>query len=385
MNLKIEYGKKIIPVVDQRLFTANFRRKCWRNSQIPRIAFENALILFGDSTIKKDSVGGSATAAITNDPKSAFRSLLAASSFANDGNFQLNPKVVSFVEDYVDSHGDDLEKMKTWGRPYFDMMDEIFIQHGLPVELKYLSVIESELKPTAVSWAGAVGPWQFMAETARTLGLRVNKYKDERRDYFKSTHAAAKYLTDLYGIYNDWLLVIAAYNCGPGGVNSAIRRSGSRNFWDLQYYLPAESRNHVKKFIATHYIMEGQAGLTTTSLSDMKNVAFSAGIVTPDKNMIARVQDLPETKKITITGKYNSMVIAKQVAYDVADFNKMNPDFDNKIAINGNYDLRLPNEKMDLFLANKYQILNESMQLLLNAANRTEVGSKTAINSKTLR
>jgi membrane-bound lytic murein transglycosylase D len=261
--------------------------------------------------------------------------------------------------------------MKEWGRPYFDMMDEIFIQHGLPVELKYLAVVESELKSTARSGVGAVGPWQFMPATARDLGLKVTKYKDERRDFYKSTHAAARYLTQLYGIYNDWLLVIAAYNCGPGGVNSAIRRSGTRDFWHLQNYLPAESRKHVKKFIATHYIMEGEAGLTTLTKKERKELDFSSGIVTPEENLIAKIQEIPNTKKLTISGKYSSLVITKQVSLDIREFNKMNPNFDNMIAMNGNYDLRLPNDKMDLFLANKYQILNESLQLILNAANNT--------------
>src|SRR5690606_30506303 len=116
--------------------------------------------------------------------------------------------------------------------------------------------IESNLKSNALSSAGARGPWQFMDYTAREYGLQVNRMIDDRIDYGKSTHAASKYLLSLYKDLKDWLLVIAAYNGGPGRVYSAIKRSGSRNFWDLQYYLPEESRNHVKKFIATHYIME---------------------------------------------------------------------------------------------------------------------------------
>ena len=102
-----------------------------------------------------------------------------------------------------------------------------------------------------------------MPATARALGLKVSKRSDERVDYQKSTHAAARHLKDLYNEFGDWLLVIAAYNGGSGNVYSAIRKSGSRNFWNLQYYLPAESRTHVKKFIGTHYIFEGQGGVTT--------------------------------------------------------------------------------------------------------------------------
>ena len=126
----------------------------------------------------------------------------------------------------------------------------------MPKELKYLAVIESDLKSTALSPKGARGPWQFMPYTARGFGLVVNQNEDDRTDYFKSTNAAAKYLLSLYKDLKDWLLVIAAYNGGEGRVYSAIKKSGSHNFWKLQYYLPEESRNHVKKFIATHYIME---------------------------------------------------------------------------------------------------------------------------------
>ena len=100
------------------------------------------------------------------------------------------------------------------------MIDAVLVKHGLPKELKYLAVIESQLKSNARSWAGAVGPWQFMPATGRIMGLKVNRRVDERRDIYKSTHAASRYLTSLYSLYGDWLLVIAAYNGGPGKVNS---------------------------------------------------------------------------------------------------------------------------------------------------------------------
>ncbi|MCW3119494.1 MAG: lytic transglycosylase, partial [Chitinophagaceae bacterium] len=198
------------------------------------------------------------------DPKQGFKDLFVGVSGAGGLNTsQLNPRAISFVQDYMDTHAKGLEKMKGWGKPYFDMMDKILETHGVPGEMKYLAVIESYLKSSAVSWVGAVGPWQFMPGTGRQNGLRVDRFIDERTDYYKSTHAAAHYLTVLFNTYRDWLLVVAAYNGGPGKVDAAIRKSGSRDFWVLQNYLPAESRIHVKKFIATHYIMEGQGGITT--------------------------------------------------------------------------------------------------------------------------
>lgn len=296
------------------------------------------------------------------DPKDGFKDLyfenseLKSASFKGIKTEHLNPKAISFVKDYIDRHADDLKGLKSWGRPYFDMMDDILTQNKIPKELKYLAVIESNLKANVVSWAGAVGPWQFMPGTARDLGLSVNGRIDERRDYLKSTKAASKYLNYLFGLYKDWLLVIAAYNGGPGRVNSAINKAGSKDFWDLQYYLPTESRNHVKKFIATHYIMEGQGGVTTVS----KDQALA---------MMKTVKDEVTQQNVkvqTISGRYNSKAIAKYLGMNAAEFNKLNPSLDKVLASNSTYQLKLPQEKMELFLSKKNEMLNESIQMLIN-------------------
>ena len=292
-----------------------------------------------------------------SDPKNAFKDLFESESSNNAAAFKLNPKAVSFVQDYMDSDGDRLAKMKGWAQPFFDRIDKIFSSKNLPVELKYLAVIESDLKSSATSGVGAAGPWQFMAQTARDFGLKVSRKVDERRDFNKSTVAAAKYLKELYNTYNDWLLVIAAYNCGNGPVNAAIRKSGSSNFWDLQYYLPSESRNHVKKFIATHYIMEGDGGLTTLTKKETEALAFASNEVINDAN----------TTVLNVSGKYNSLAIAQNIQMTVGDFSKLNPDFDKQLSANGSYNLRLPNDKMLAFQANKQQILDQSIQILINS------------------
>lgn len=301
-----------------------------------------------DSSIKDQQV---------SDPKDAFKDLFESESSNNAAAFKLNPKAVSFVQDYWESEGNRLTKMKDWAKPFFDRIDKIFTGRSLPVELKYLAVIESDLKTSATSRVGAAGPWQFMAETARGLGLKVGRKLDERRDFTKSTVAAAKYLKDLYNTYNDWLLVIAAYNCGNGPVNSAIRKSGSRNFWDLQYHLPAESRNHVKKFIATHYIMEGDGGLTTLTKKETEALALAGNTEILD----------PNSTILNISGKYNSLAITQHIQMNIGDFQKLNPDFDRQLSANGSYNLRLPNDKMLAFQANKQQILDQSIQILLNS------------------
>jgi membrane-bound lytic murein transglycosylase D len=283
---------------------------------------------------------------------------------------QVNPSASVFIEDYMKAHGSYLTKMKGWGQPYFNLIESILTQYGLPRELKYIAVIESNLSTGATSHVGAGGPWQFMPYTARDYGLVVNGYYDERRDYFKSTHAASRYLLTLYKQFNDWLLVMAAYNGGPGRVFTAIKQSGSRNFWNLQYYLPAESRTYVKRFIATHYIMEGSGGVTTVT---NQNLGFDAGNgagANPfDTKPKLTAAELETTATQTISGKYNSLVIAKNLAMDIVQFNRYNPEFDYMMANNGNYDLRLPQDKMPIFMANKYVILNECVQLLLGDSN----------------
>jgi len=182
---------------------------------------------------------------------------------------RLNAHAVKFVREYNEGNIEDLEKIRVRGDRYFPMMDSVFTRYHLPIELKYLSVVESELKATAVSRVGAVGPWQLMASTARDLSLKIKDKYDERKNYYKSTVAAAKYLRDLYRQFGDWPLVIAAYNSGPGKVLTAIKKSGSRNFWVLQNYLPAETRGHVKRFIATHYYFEGYGSITTLTKAEV--------------------------------------------------------------------------------------------------------------------
>jgi membrane-bound lytic murein transglycosylase D len=324
-------------------------------------------MLASDTASKKDSVSPAPTAIA--DLKMGFNDLFLKSADGTSINTQLNPLAISFVKDYMTKFGKTMDEMKTWGKPYFDMMDLILTQHGLPKELKYLAVIESHLKSNVKSWTGAVGPWQFMPVTARNFGLKVSKYRDERTDYFKSTHAASRYLTDLYAIYGDWLLVIAAYNGGPGNVNSAIRKSGSRDFWKLQQFLPQESKNHVKKFIATHFIMEGQGGVTTATKQEMKDMVMT---IQPALSVAER----DSSRVSSITGRYNSAIIIKYLQMNLLDFNRYNPEFEKKIATDGAYELRLPGNMMDLFLAKKTEILNESLQLLLNPATQETTPKK---------
>src|SRR5450631_120936 len=299
----------------------------------------------------------------TSDVKNGFNDLFLASVNGSNGA-RLNPRAISFVQDFMIHNRQDMEEMKSWGRPYFNLIDGILSQYGLPSQLKYLAVIESNLKPTALSWAGAVGPWQLMPATARLLGLKVNRKVDERKNYFKSTKAAAIYLRDLYAELGDWLLVIAAYNGGTGHVYSAMKKSHSKDFWNLQYYLPTESRNHVKKFIGTQYTFEGQGSVTTLTKDEATDQLSGSSMYVFNRKL--NKEEEAGAKMLNVTGKYFSSIISKYILMDVSEFNRYNPEFDKVMAsANNSYDLKLPSDKMDLFISNKYQIVNESVQRLL--------------------
>ena len=167
-----------------------------------------------------------------------------------------NRIVKNYINVYSRKRREQVRVMLGLSEYYFPRFEEIFDLYGVPYEIKYLSVIESALNPRAVSRVGAVGAWQFMYSTGKAYGLTINSLVDERRDPIAASHAAAKFLADLYEIYHDWTLALAAYNCGPGNVNKAIRRSGGkRNFWDIYYYLPRETRGYVPAFIAATYTM----------------------------------------------------------------------------------------------------------------------------------
>ena len=167
-----------------------------------------------------------------------------------------NKIVRRYIEMYASKKHNLVEVMVGLSEHYFPVFDDIFDYYDVPNEMKYMSIVESALNPRAYSRARAVGLWQFMYGTGRMYDLEVNSLVDERMDLYKSTHAAARYVKKLHDRYNDWILVVAAYNCGPGNVNKAIRRAGGKsNYWDIYYYLPRETRGHIPAFIAATYIM----------------------------------------------------------------------------------------------------------------------------------
>jgi membrane-bound lytic murein transglycosylase D len=195
---------------------------------------------------------------------------------------------------------------------YFPMIEDIFDSYGLPVELKYMAVIESALNPNAVSRVGATGLWQFMYSTGRMYGLTINSVVDERRDPVRATHAAARYLKDLYGIYNDWILVIAAYNCGPGNVNKAIRRSGNRkDYWEIYYRLPRETRGYIPQYVAAAYAMNYYHDHNITPVKVDLPLAVDTVTVSYDLHLeqISSVLNLPLEELRALNPQYRTGLI----------------------------------------------------------------------------
>lgn len=252
-----------------------------------------------------------------------------------------NSVVKNYIEMYAIRKREQVAYMLALGGYYFPMFEQALDRHGLPLELKYLPVIESALNPVAVSRAGATGLWQFMLRTGKGYGLEVNSLVDERRDPYKATEAAVQYLKDLYAIYGDWNLVIAAYNCGPGSVNKAIARSGGKHdYWEIYYLLPRETRGYVPAFIAANYIMNYYAdhNICPVHLSGA-NTALDTIQVNERIHFeqIAGVLDLP-----------------------VSELRRLNPQFKKDI-IPGNfkpYALVLPTEKMYSYIDKNDSIVN---------------------------
>lgn len=211
---------------------------------------------------------------------------------------QLNNQVSAFVTNHLKENGFYYNKIKTKSESVFELIENIFQQYDIPVELKYLAVVESKLDNRIVSSAGAVGLWQLMPVAAKSFGLKVSGKNDERKNNYKSTVAAAKCLIYLHDMFDDWLLTLAAYNSGPARVLSAIKKSGSRDFWVVQQYLPAETRKHVKKFISVHYHFEGHGSLVTMTKAETKAHinAVSAYLAKYNEPLIAdSSRTVPET------------------------------------------------------------------------------------------
>ena len=206
-----------------------------------------------------------------------------------------------YVQNYIDIYANNRDEMGQvigLAKYYFPIYEKVFRAAGIPVEIEYLSVVESKLDPNAVSRVGATGPWQFMSTTAKLYGLSMDGYIDERRDPVRASYAAAAYLKDAYEEFGDWLLAIASYNCGKSNVENAIAKAGANDFWSIRQYLPLETRNYVPAYIAVAYLMNyyGKHNIIAQPCSFARNIdtvlvdrAISLGSISSILNMDYRV------------------------------------------------------------------------------------------------
>ena len=257
-----------------------------------------------------------------------------------------NPVVRSFIDLYSKRRREQVSRMLGLANYYFPMFEQALDKYDMPLELKYLAVVESALNPTARSRAGAAGLWQFMYATGKLNGLSVNSYVDERHDPIKSTEAACKYLTTLYSIFGDWNLALAAYNSGPGNVNKAIRRSGGKtNYWEIRPFLPRETAGYVPAFIAVNYIMNYHEDHLIFPV-DLKTSFFS-------------------TDTVVIREKVSFEQLSKLIAVSEEELQFLNPAYRYKVVPKVNskpYHLVLPADKLGLFIANEDSIYTIAAQ-----------------------
>lgn len=251
-----------------------------------------------------------------------------------------NDKVKGFINLYAVRKRQQVEKMLGLSEFYFPIYEEVLDKHNMPLEIKYLSVVESALNPRAVSRVGATGLWQFMYTTGIMYKLNVDSYVDDRKDPYESTEAAALFLKDLHNLFGDWFLAIAAYNCGPGNVNKAIRRSGGkRTFWEIYPYLPQETRGYVPAFIAVSYVFQYHR----------------------EHNLYPQTVNLPKmVDTVLMEREVNFASISKVLDVDVEMLRDLNPQYKKDVvpARNKGCFLRLPATKAYAFGGLKDSICN---------------------------
>lgn len=279
-----------------------------------------------------------------------------------------NEIVQKFIDRYTGRLRHSVSYMLGASNFYIPIFEEALEAYGLPLELKYLPVIESALNPKATSHAGAAGLWQFMVATGKQYGLEINSLIDERRDPIKSSYAAAHYLKDLYNIFGDWSLVIAAYNCGPENINKAIHRAdGQADYWKIYPYLPRETRGYVPAFIAANYVMNYYC----------------------EHNICPMRTTLPaKTDTVVVSKDVHLKQIADVCGIDIEELRTLNPQYRRDI-VNGNNKpsvIRLPANATNTFIANEDSIYRYETDALLTRRSLVEVeSSKYTTNTSSSR
>ncbi len=272
-----------------------------------------------------------------------------------------NDIVQKFIDRYTGRLRHSVSYMLGASNFYTPIFEEALEAYGLPLELKYLPVIESALNPLATSRVGAAGLWQFMVATGKQYGLEVNSLVDERRDPIKSSYAAAQYLRDLYKIFGDWSLVIAAYNCGPENINKAIHRAGGEaDYWKIYPYLPKETRGYVPAFIAANYVMNYYC----------------------EHNICPMRTQLPaKTDTIIVSRDVHLRQIAEVCGVDIDELRTLNPQYRRDVVNGGNKPsvIRMPATMTNTFIANEDSIYNYKTETLFTRRSLVEVDNSSSV------
>ena len=269
--------------------------------------------------------------------------------------------VRNFIDQYLNGRWSPLSRVLALSKYYFPIIEEELMAAGLPLELRYLPIIESNLSIRATSRMGAVGLWQFMPATGKNLGLEINSLVDERCDVLKSTKAACRFLAYLYKVYGDWTLAIAAYNCGPGNVSRAIARAGSecRTYWDIYDYLPRETRGYVPKFIAAAYAYNYHKEHNVKAM-------VTPECVSSDTVMVHRVMHLGQ--------------VASTLNIPLETLRELNPQYKIDVvpATTKSYSLRLPTRYCTEFIENEAEIYAKDSLYLKEYINPANLEKKRA-------
>lgn len=320
---------------------------------LERIFFDEALAWLDTTECTSDTL-------ITELPDSIYKQRLQALPFVIEVPY--NEVVRRYILRYVKHSPRQLAALQRKAEYYFPIFEDILAKHDLPYELCYMPVIESALNPQARSHMGATGLWQFMPATGKKYGLEINSLVDERMDPIRSTEAACLFLKNLYVIFQDWNLVIAAYNCGPGNVNKAIHRAGGkRDFWSIYPYLPSETRGYLPIFIAASYAM---------------NYAEAHGIC-PATPLATMASDTIET-----TQRQHLKQIADNIDIPLAELRRLNPQYPRDIIPGGKaYAICLPIEKAGLYIDKQDTILAyQAKELIHNRRDEIELLHRTSVN-----
>lgn len=338
-NTSIDFNQTLIPVIQVPIFnlqddpyTASVDAK-WMDLIRNYDQFDSSAMLV------KDLPGENVV--IEDLPTDVLKQRLAEIDARTPFNVTYNPELERIIKSFLKNRGKAISNLMAKSKYYFPIFEEHLENYDVPIETKYLAIVESALQPKARSRAGASGLWQFMYGTGKQYGLDVSSYVDERQNPIRSSEAAAKHLSDLYDIFEDWDLALAAYNSGAGNVNKAIRRSGGkRNYWNLRPYLPRETANYVPIFYATLYLFE---------YGHLHNIY-------PDSQFNLKSY---ETDTIQVKRQISFEQIQTTTGIDISLLEFLNPSYKINVipySDTKNYELVLPREFVGIFVQNEDKI-----------------------------